>query len=251
MDFVPCIFTDYTLIVLYFSGCLQLFVLALEDHTVEIDLRLGYVRGYSPYITFLKSPKPSRTDACDCQAAVKLDLSSKYKGVKFHLHYGQAPQLWTFHVSDSASGDGYGEDVTSSNNAEAHIHNRQLRVYGNKLPGYMDATINGGALLRVVDNVVKNGTKTVIDVSDERIQWIDDGKKHVIESKFLFALSGQKSLTGLVDYDLYAGFNRVVGGQFRNGSGLCMAKIILYEGKSSVSSPFFVILLLLRSIFDI
>ena len=41
--------------------------------------------------------------------------------------------------------------------AEAHVHNRQLRVYGNGLPGYMDASLNGGHLLHVMDDVVKKG----------------------------------------------------------------------------------------------
>ena len=74
------------------------------------------------------------------------------------LDYGESPRLWTLDISDSAEGDGYGGDNgTDTSMAEAHVHNRQLRVYGNGLPGYMDASLNGGHLLHVMDDVVKKG----------------------------------------------------------------------------------------------
>ena len=80
---------------------------------------------------------------------MRIDLSGPYKSARFTLTY-ERPRLWTFDLSDSPYGDGYGNDGGyTSNMAEAHIYNRQLRIYGNNLPGYMDASIDGGLLLKV------------------------------------------------------------------------------------------------------
>ena len=40
--------------------------------------------------------------------------------------------------------------------AEIQIFNKQMRIYGNSLPGYLDATIDGGLLLKVVDDIFKD-----------------------------------------------------------------------------------------------
>lgn len=202
---------------------------AKQKQHVSLDLRHGRVKGYSEYITFLTTPQPSWTKQCDAQAVVRIDFSGPYNRAKLALEYDR-PRLWTLDVSDSQHGDGYGGDNgTTSNMAETHIFNRQLRIYGNSLPGYLDATIDGGYLLKVVDNVVKKGRKVTLDVSDEKIEWSMGGEKQFIESKFLYTLSGQNTTYGDKDYDVFAGFNRVVAGNFRFGTGLCKVTITLYQ----------------------
>lgn len=210
-------------------GCVVGAVCLIRDDFVEIDLRLGVVRGYSPYISFLVPPTQGAGNHCDRQTVIKINFEKKYRGAKFHLHYGESPRLWTVDISDSPSGDGYGGDNrTTSNMAETQIHNRQMRIYGNNLSGHMDASTNGGLLIRTVDNFVKKGSRATLDISDERIAWTYNGVKDLIQSRFLYTLRGQPPEYGMLDYDVFVGFNRVVAGTFRNGSGICRASIKLY-----------------------
>lgn len=202
----------------------------LDDNYVHINLRSGVVKGYSPFISFLTSPVTSPGSRCDKQVVLRIDFSGKYHGAKFFLDYSEPPRFWTLDISDSPTGDGYGGDHgTTSNMAETQIHNKQLRVYGNDLPGHMDASSNGGLLIHTTDNFVKRGSRVKLDISDERIQWKSGKIKDFLESKFLFTLNGQEPLYGIKDNFLYVGLNRVVAGNYRNGSGLCDVTISLYS----------------------
>ena len=115
---------------------------------VDIDLLNGIVKGYSNYISFTASPSPSPDRTCSARAVVRVDFSGPFNRARLTLEYDK-PKLWTLDVSDSATGDGYGGDNgTTSNMAETQVFNRQLRIYGNSLPGYLDAVIDGGLLLK-------------------------------------------------------------------------------------------------------
>ncbi|KAL3842050.1 hypothetical protein ACJMK2_020115, partial [Sinanodonta woodiana] len=204
-------------------------VATFNDASVEIDLRHSIVRGYSPYVSFIEAPSLSPGNTCGSQAVLRIDFSGKYQGAKILLQYGETPYLWTLDISDSRTGDGYGGDNgTTSNMAEVQIHNKQMRIYGNMLPGYMDASSDGGLLIKTIDNFVNKGSRALIDISDERVEWRSK-VKDFLESKFLFTLNGQKPVHGEIDYYIYIGFNRVVAGSFRNGTGLCYATISLYS----------------------
>ena len=199
-----------------------------EKQVVQIDLRYGIVKGFSEFITFLSPPIPSkRRGKCEGQSVMKIDFSGPYRTAKFRLNY-ETPRLWTLDISDSPSGDGFGGDNgTTSNMAETQIFNKQMRIYGNSLPGYLDASINGGLLLKVVDKAVTKDGTVFLEISDERIEWMIGGVKQFIESKFLYTLNGQNVTYGEKDHNVYVGLNRVVAGSFRSGSGLCNATITL------------------------
>ena len=207
---------------------------SLERQLVEMDLRYGYVTGYSPYIKFLNTPQHSENTRCDSQAVIRIDFSGMYKTAKLQLEYMDRPRLWTLDISDSPFGNGYGGDNgTSSNMAEAQILNKQMRIFGNSLPGFMDASINGGLLMKVVDNFVRKGSKVLIDIADERMEWHSGAHKDYIESKFLFTLRGQNTTYGGKDPFLYVAFNRVVAAKYRSGSGLCKVTVTLQKGNES------------------
>ena len=219
---------------------------SFDTRNVQIDLQRGVVRGYSKYISFVKHPSFS-SGRCDSQAVIKIDFSGPYKGAELVLHYGKSPRLWTLDISDSKTGDGYGgDDGTTSNMAEVQIHNRQMRIYGNMLPGYMDATSDGGLLIKTIDGFVTKGSKATINISDEKLEWARGKIKDFLQSKFLFTLNGQQTEYGEVDYNVFIGFNRVVAGSFRNGSGLCSVniKLISFPGKYSFYPPLYGILLM-------
>lgn len=227
-----CQITTYKMLyfIFLFSVMFLQTVECLDDNYVHINLKSGVVRGYSPFISFLTSPVTSPGSRCDKQVVLRIDFSGKYHGAKFFLDYSEPPRFWTLDISDSPTGDGYGGDHgTTSNMAETHIHNKQLRVYGNDLPGHMDASSNGGLLIHTTDNFVKRGSRVKLDISDERIQWKSGKIKDFLESKFLFTLNGQEPLYGIKDNFLYVGLNRVVAGNYRNGSGLCDVTISLYS----------------------
>nr|XP_006817984.1 PREDICTED: signal peptide, CUB domain, EGF-like 2 [Saccoglossus kowalevskii] len=197
--------------------------------TLEIDLQAGVVYGSNAFVSIIVPPHPDNNAKCDSQAVVKIDFSGPYKAARFVLDYAEPPRLWTVDISDSPSGDGFGgDDKFTGNMAETQIFNRQLRVYSNNLPGYMGATINGGLLMKIVDDVVDEGTRLILEVSNERIEWNNQStEKDFLVSKFLYTLKGQQPLYGRVDYDVYAGFNRVPAGTYRTGTGLCKVTIIL------------------------
>ncbi|KAK2183708.1 hypothetical protein NP493_299g03072 [Ridgeia piscesae] len=195
--------------------------------TVQIDLKRGLVKGYSEYITFLTSPRPSSSNDCNAQAVVKVNFGGPYQVAKLQLYFVR-PRLWTLDIADSPYADGHGGgNDSTSNMAEMHIFNRQMRIYGNSLPGHHDATINGGLLMQIKDNFLRKKENVMIEVSDERLDWSVAGKKEFIESKFLYTLSGQNTTHGDVERDIYVGFNRIVVGDYRTGSGLCRAVITL------------------------
>ena len=201
-----------------------------REDKVVLDLKYGIVKGYSEYVSFIETPASSlNRGRCDAQAVIKIDFSGPFDRVRFKLQYDR-PRLWTLDISDSRVGDGYGgANGTTSNMAEVQIYNRQMRVYGNDLPGYLDAAIDGGLLLKVVDDIVRLKGVITLEISNERLEWKTQTGKQFIESKFLFMLDGQNATYGDMDYDVYAGFNRVVGGDYRSGSGLCRVTVSLFK----------------------
>ncbi|VDI62204.1 signal peptide, CUB and EGF-like domain-containing protein 3 isoform X1 [Mytilus galloprovincialis] len=210
--------------------CLCLKTAALQDNIVDLDLRNGVVKGYSPYISFVQQPTKSGSFSCDKQVVLKIDFSGKYDGARFMFEYGEPPRMWTIDISDSPTGDGYGGDNgTTSNMAEMQVHNKQLRIYGNNLKGHMDASSDGGLLIRTIDDFIRKGSRVKMDISDERLEYKSGKTKDYIESRFLYTLKGQDTEYGLKDYSVYVGLNRVVAGSYRSGSGLCRATITLYS----------------------
>lgn len=222
-----CVFTTSVFIsVLLFC----VFTSALLDNVVDLDLRNGVVKGYSPYISFVQRPSTRGGFACDKQVVLKIDFSGKYDGARFVFEYSEPPRMWTMDISDSPTGDGYGGDNgTTSNMAEMQMHNKQFRIYGNNLKGHMDASSDGGLLIRTIDNFIRKGSRVKIDISDERLEYKSGKYKDFLESRFLYTLNGQDTEYGLKDYSVYVGLNRVVAGTYRSGSGLCRATITLYS----------------------
>lgn len=135
------------------------------------------------------------------------------------------------------------------------------------MPGHREASVDGGHLFRVVDGIVgrKQNNQLILDVSDGRVEWRHTRRsgqqgsgKQSMESRFLYQLNrgrNQRPATsggnvteptdfgnsaaeedGDVDDSgaVYIGFNRVVGGNFRSGSGLCRAVVQLYADTGKI-----------------
>ena len=85
-----------------------------------------------------------------------------------------------------------------------------------------------------------------IFVSDQRLEIINKKKGYyeIFQNPYLFNLNGQNVSCNCFDsrcypgvesdYDLYFGINRVIGGTFRPGLGLCRAKLSWLQCKSKL-----------------
>eukprot|EP00057_Strongylocentrotus_purpuratus_P009497 XP_011663971.1 PREDICTED: signal peptide, CUB and EGF-like domain-containing protein 1 isoform X8 [Strongylocentrotus purpuratus] len=201
-----------------------------EQERIFLDLRTGIVeQGQGEFIKLLVYPKASPNFGCDGQAVLKISFAGPYRMARFFLDYYEPPRNWTLDISDSPGGDGMGGDGDlTSNMAELQIRDKQMRVYSNGLSGYTSETLNGGLLLKIVDDVVEAGTKLKLEIADEKVRWNNrENSKGVMESRYLFMLNGQTPEYGEMDHDIYVGLNRVPSSTSRTGSGLCRATIIM------------------------
>ena len=126
-------------------------LLSRADDVVNLDLQQGSVSGSSPYITILSGPTTGKdSSTCDCQALVRIDFRGTEKPVRFKFQYGDAPKGWTFVISDCPNDYGFGGNFNySSNCGSTQMINSQLRIYSNRLPGYLKETVDGNSLIKV------------------------------------------------------------------------------------------------------
>ena len=215
---------------MFFIICIILQVLQCHSNDVmNLDLRTGAISGSSPYLTILSGPTTGKdSTTCDSQALVRIDFRGTNKPVHFTLQYGADPIGWTFVVSDCPHDYGFGGNLNySSNCASTQVINGQLRVYSNRLPGYIKETIDGNSLIKVMDKVVENGANLDVKVGDGFLSWNNTYK---IRNSYLYTLDGQWTTYGPVEKYLYVGLNRVPYENFRSGSGLCSAQIKMERG---------------------
>lgn len=195
-----------------------------------MDLRTGIVQGDSDYIRILEHPEPSLDGRCTGQALIRVDFMGPYTNARIKLDYKEPPKGWTLDIADCPTADGFGGSNSANTNcAETQIKENQMRVYSNSLPGHARESINGGNLLRMVDDIVSEGVKLKLEVSDETLKWNNKGRQRgQCQSPYLYTLSGQRPLRGEIDYSIYIGINRVpLDNSDRVGSGLCKAIITL------------------------
>lgn len=119
-----------------------------------------------------------------------------------------------------------GDGGTQSNDAEVHSLDNSILFYGRDDP-------SGGTfgLLYSQPNFVALNPYTTVHMNiTDQLATADNGLVFLYINSFkLFALSGQSdSSPGGVNNDVYLGMNRVVGGAFRSGSGLCYVSVHFY-----------------------
>lgn len=118
----------------------------------------------------------------------------------------------------------------------------------------------------MIDGIVsgrkQKNSQLVLDISDGRVEWRPltpaapkrtrairprSTSRQFIESRFLYHLNRGRSRDNETDEDdnqgaIYIGFNRVVGGNFRSGSGLCRATVQLFADSGTLQILFSVAL---------
>lgn len=192
-----------------------------------VDLRTGNVTilgAFTNCISVVNAPADSNNDGF-FETVLRITVDSNGAGTCratkacFLLNYEGTPCGDTVNIGDSATNDGRGGDGgTQERDAELEIVNQQLRVYRSDIGG-------SGRLSNHTLALDDGGLK--ICVEDESVQW--GNPRSQLSDSGLFALNGQAD-TGGANFDIFAGFNRVISGAPGNGrvgSGLASVLIFL------------------------
>ncbi len=181
-------------------------------------------------ITWLTSTyDPASSRICDIQRVLRINFQEACNftqncKLRFDFNFDEDFTGWNFNIGDS-SNDGNGGDAGhTSNAAEVHNINRQLRVLTNTLPGFTSITRNGNLIHDHVNDVV-GGNFTLV-IGDEFVMFDNhNGVQKSYRSRYFFTLNGQPTTYGPVDYLINFGMNRVINHNRRSGTGLCRATI--------------------------
>ena len=205
------------------------------------DLHGGVVGSSpTPFISFQSSPTDSDGDGW-LETVLKINLhdpalSNPYSFAQFRISYDRAPEGMTVNIGDSATNDGgTGDAGTQSNDAELQVGALRgsggpygtLSVFGN------DNAPPGSKTVAQVPNVAGLVSDLFLTVGNNYAAWDDgNGTQGSASSPYLFALNGQADSEGPVNYDIYASFNRVIGGTHRLGSGVSQVTVCLSTDQS-------------------
>ena len=191
----------------------------------SVDLKNpSYELPPNPFISFKDTPNDSNNDSwLETVLKINLDPANGFDVAKFMVEYDDTPQGWTVNIGDSITNNGYDGDGSSQyNDAEMQILNTQLTVYGNDKANEL-----GIEPLQQVNNFVTDGSTVAFEVRNEYLGWDNNsGISDSLNSPYLYALNGQPDSQGLVNYDIYAGFNRVISSS-RKGSGVSKVTVCL------------------------
>ncbi|CAF2891295.1 unnamed protein product [Rotaria sp. Silwood2] len=182
---------------------------------------------------------------CTAQGVVRLtfDPYGLRRIARFDLNMGSQIQGFTFNIGDSSTNNGFGGDGgTTSNSAEIHSNDNRFYIWAN-------TKICGDTLLLKMDyNVIEPYDNITILVSNERIELTNHRLYHqVLHSPYLYALAKQNVTCNCFDSvcypgiqpdnDVYFGINRVIGGTYRPGIGVCNAHVNWIQCKKIEVSP--------------
>ncbi|CAF0780543.1 unnamed protein product [Rotaria sp. Silwood1] len=182
---------------------------------------------------------------CTAQGVIRLtfDPSGLRRIARFDLSMGSQIQGFTFNIGDSPTNNGYGGDGgTTSNSAEIHSNDNRFYIWAN-------TKICGDTLLLRIDyNVIEPYDNITIFVSNERIELTNHRSYHqIVYSPYLYALAKQNVTCNCFDSlcypgvqpdnDVYFSINRVIGGTYRPGIGVCNAYVNWIQCKKIEVSP--------------
>lgn len=153
-----------------------------------------------------------------------------YVRARFDITYGSAPNGYTVNIGDSIGNGGVGGDSgQQSNDAEVQLVGGDLLLYGNDdTPS--GETQDGHRLLLQRNDAARTGETLSLEVANGRLGISAAGGIEVFASPYLYAWTGQPDREGMVDYTLYAAFNRTINGT-NGGIGVTRVVITLYPSQ--------------------
>nr|CAD7396547.1 unnamed protein product [Timema cristinae] len=213
-----------------------------EHSRVEIDLDAGGVTGYSDQVQFPVTPK-QRSDKdrrCSQQAVIRLELGGQMQIASLTMEYKEdPPRLWTFHMSDSEKAEGYGS-ITITNSSlkgslEMHVVNQQLRLYSRwprstqEVPAATPSHSQWMSV-RIVDSTAKKLSKVELTLSmrGNSLRWQDGRLAHDFSAPPGLYYDNESIKNKSI---IYVGLNRVIGADWRSGTGLCKVIVKLMDNE--------------------
>lgn len=145
----------------------------------------------------------------------------------FIIEFGGRPTGVSLNIGDSRHNDADGRTAyagDSPHNAELVIRDGDLYIYG-----YTNTcTDNESTLLYVERDFVSAGSRLIIEVSDQRLRWINETEGRELVSRCLFQLGGQTANGEQANWQIYAGLNRAIRtGTSKTGTGVAAVEMYL------------------------
>lgn len=200
------------------------------SHCTTINLKNGTHTSLPGNMSFVVSPVDTNSDGY-YETVLKITLKPLAKNIlekaQFSISYDETPMGNSVDIGDSSTNNGAGGDAgTQSNDAETQIgkasdttagftEDPTLWVFGHDgvpNPSAVYEATDWGEGLAVVPQSVGSGDTITLNVSNEALSFDSSGRpvSGNIQSTWLYALNGQPDTEGPVNYDIYAGFNRVI-----------------------------------------
>ncbi|KAK6172094.1 hypothetical protein SNE40_018049 [Patella caerulea] len=190
-------------------------------YDLEIDLTSGQYHGNHFAITWISNLTRGLSEKCGLQGVVELTfpraLANEDQVTAMIDMWFDTPTAWVFNIGDSKSNDGFsGDGQTQQNDCEVEGYGSTFTVHGSD-----KARDPLNKILNIEDDFL-NKTASFL-VTNEELAWRGQGESSYrgMKDESLFALKGQSDNQGPVNYDIYVGMNRVIGGNYRQGRGLC------------------------------
>jgi hypothetical protein len=209
------------------------------DLVYSIDLKNGiYTTPPAPFISYVSLPTLGANGYYETVLKINLNdpaISNPYNKATFSITYDKNPSGFTLDIGDSITDNaGGGDSATQSNDSEVWIEEDVYKIASNDYNDRYNPN-NPYPYYTVINNFVPQGGGNItLGVANEFTSWNNNnGVSGSLSSPYIFALNGQADNEGPINYDVFAAFNRVVDGNYRNGEGLSAVTIHL----STVPEP--------------
>lgn len=145
----------------------------------------------------------------------------------FIIEFTGRPTGVSLNIADSRESNGDGRTIVAggvAGSAEVVIDDGNFYIYGYT----NDCTENNSTLLYAENDFVASGSRLILEISDQRVRWINEASGGELISRCLFQLGGQTNGSGAADFDIYAGLNRAVRtGTSQQGNGVGAVEVYL------------------------
>ncbi len=194
---------------------------SLPASATSINTNLG-----APYVTYVEDAPGSGRYLATIN--LRPDGYAPKSKATFYIYYGANPSGYLVNIGDSSTNNAGGGDAsTQSNDAELEITDGVLTLFyndtGTQALGTAVQRIQYGAAVPYggIKVEVTNNTVTYTNFST------NETFTETVSEPYSFALDGRSDSEGPVNYTIYLGINRVVDGDYRSGSGVDVANIIV------------------------
>ncbi|XP_068721951.1 uncharacterized protein [Montipora capricornis] len=197
--------------------------------TFQVDLKRNIAYGRDANIAWVDRLRVL-SGLCTNQGKLRLTFDKPGLGRKrtarIDLWFARQVTGYSFDIADSPTVNGWGGDAgTTVKGAEVHGYNKDLLMFTNDFIGHQDYTTDNHLRVETKSKVISD--HITFYISHERVEVTNyRGYQGVYDSRFLFVLNGQPvGSPPDAKTDIWLSMNRVIGGAYRSGTGLCKVAI--------------------------